>query len=155
MEEVYKEYSKIIYKYLYSLTHDSDVAEDLMQDTFLSAIMAVNKMPRSTKILPWLYTIAKNKFIDYYRKKLKYKHISIEQIEEIAYFESYDNVENDSLYKAINELDENSKNLILLKIKADLTLKQIGELLGYDENWAKVTYHRAKQKLKGVLEDEE
>lgn len=68
MEELYKKYSKLVYNYLYSLTADMDLAEELMQETFYSAIKNINKFNHECKISVWLCQIAKNKYIDELRK---------------------------------------------------------------------------------------
>ena len=65
MEEIYKEYSKIVYTYLLSLTCNSELAEELMQETFYSAIKNINKFRNESSMKTWLCKIAKNKWFDY------------------------------------------------------------------------------------------
>ncbi len=155
MEEIYKEYSIIIYKYIFSFVHDSSIAEDIMQDVFYAAIIHVDKMPKDTGVLPWLYTIAKNKCMDYFRKRKKIINIPLDENFEIAYYENFENnLEYKALYDAIDKLDNTSKQVILLKMQTELTFKEIGNMLGKNESWAKSTYYRAKNKIKEVLENE-
>lgn len=60
MEQVYKENFKIVYKYLFCLTHNEDVAEELTQETFYRAVMHINSFKKECKISAWLCKIAKN-----------------------------------------------------------------------------------------------
>ena len=73
MEEIYKEYSKIIYNYLFSLSNNTDIAEELMQETFYSAVKNINKFKNESSLKTWLSKIAKNKCFDYYKKQKECK----------------------------------------------------------------------------------
>ncbi len=155
MEELYLEYSNIIYKYLLSLTHDVDLAEDLMQETFCSSILTIKNCPKDVDTLQWLYSVAKRRWIDYVRKNSKANNISIDENNlEIIYYENFDkNIDKQKLYKAIASLDEKSSKVFLIKNNSTLTFKEVGELFDKSESWAKVTYFRAKNKIKEVLEN--
>lgn len=71
MKEIYEGYSKTIYKYLLTLTNNVEIAEELLQETFYSAVKNINKFRGDSNIKNWLYKIAKNKYIDYYKKNKK------------------------------------------------------------------------------------
>ncbi len=71
MKEIYEECSKTIYKYLLTLTNNVEIAEELLQETFYSAVKNINKFRGDSNIKNWLYKIAKNKYIDYYKKNKK------------------------------------------------------------------------------------
>ena len=77
MEEIYKEYSKIVYNYLLSFTNNTDTAEELMQETFYSAVKNINKFRKEASVKTWLCKIAKNKWIDYYNKIQKSNIVNI------------------------------------------------------------------------------
>ena len=154
MEEIYKEYSKIVYNYLLSLTCNSEIAEELMQETFYSAVKNINKFRNECSMKTWLCRIAKNKWIDYLKKSNISNEISIDEIEEKfilvnSFEEEFSNKENViDLYKKIHKFDEKTREVIYLRIRADLSFKEIGEIMGETENWARVTFYRAKVKLK-------
>ena len=66
-------------------------------------------------------------------------------------------IANDSkiqLYKRIQKLDEQTKEVVYLRITGELSFKEIGNILNKTENWARVTFYRGKQKLKEVEENE-
>ena len=154
MEEIYKEYSKIVYNYLLSFTCNSELAEELMQETFYSAVKNINKFRNECSMKTWLCRIAKNKWIDYLKKSNISNEISIDEIEEKfilvnSFEEEFSNKDNViDLYKKIHKFDEKTREVIYLRIRADLSFKEIGEIMGETENWARVTFYRAKVKLK-------
>lgn len=160
MEEIYKEYSKIVYNYLLSLTCNSELAEELMQETFYSAVKNINKFRNECSMKTWLCRIAKNKWIDYLKKANISSEVSIDQIEEKfilvnSFEEEFSNKENViDLYKKIHKFDEKTREVIYLRIRADLSFKEIGEIMGETENWARVTFYRAKVKLKEEFDNE-
>lgn len=79
MEDIYQEYSKAVYNYLLSLTKNKHIAEELVQETFYSAVKNINNFKNESSVKTWLYKIAKNKWIDYYKKNKKSKEISINE----------------------------------------------------------------------------
>ena len=157
MDEIYSKYSSIIYKYLLGLTKNKELAEELMQETFYSAILHYDKLKNDNdKILNWLYIIAKNKWKDYLKKKSKIKQIPLNEnlIEEYSYENEVElNDEKKRLYEKINKLNPISKKVILMKINTELTFKEIGEILGKNESWAKTIYYRANNKLREEMKD--
>ena len=174
MEEIYKEYSKIVYNYLLSLSCNSEVAEELMQETFYNAVKNINKFRNESSMKTWLCRIAKNKWIDYLKKTKTVSEVSIDEIEEkFILVNSFEDEFTDKekvidLYKKIHNLDEKTREVIYfnseipldrgeviyLKIRADLGFKEIGEIMGESEAWARVTFYRAKVKLKEEFDNE-
>lgn len=161
MEEIYKEYSKIVYNYLLSLTCNSELAEELMQETFYSAVKNINKFRNESSMKTWLCKIAKNRWIDYFKDTKKLNEIGINEIEEKfvlvnSFEEDFSNKEAViELYKKIHNLDEKTREVIYLRIRADLNFKEIGMIMGKTENWARVTFYRAKIKLKEEFDNEQ
>lgn len=160
MEEIYKEYSKIVYSYLISLTNNPEIAEELMQETFYSAVKNINKYRGEAALKTWLCKIAKNKWLDYLKKIKQTNETGIDEIEEKfllvnSFEEEFSNKEAViDLYKKIHKLDEKTREVIYLRIRADLSFKEIGTIMGQSEQWARVTFYRAKVKLKEEFENE-
>ena len=160
MEEIYIKYSKKVYKYLYTLTQDHELSEELMQDTFYSAIKSINNFREDSSIFSWLCEIAKNKWKNYIRKKSKIKLIEFNDKIESWLFDN--NIEDEFLKKddklrlrhEIEKLDEISKEVVYLRINGDLQFKEIGKILNRSEAWARITFYRSKLKLKEVLNNE-
>lgn len=159
MEEIYKEYSKYIFNYLSSFTN-AEIAEELMQETFYSAMKNIHKFKNNSCLKTWLYKIAKNKLIDYYKKTNKMQEINLDNVNErlmISNSFEEDCIDRDELinvYKKIHKLDEKSKEVVLLRIKCEFNFKEIGDIIGKTEEWARITFYRAKVKLKEDFENE-
>jgi len=161
MEEIYIKYSKKLYKYLYSLTKDHCISEELMQETFYSALKSINTFRGECNILSWLCEIAKNKWIHYNRKNNKVQLVEWddnamehwligENIEEMVLQKN----ELRQLYEKIDKLDKKTKEVVWLRMNSDLQFREIGEILNESEVWARVTFYRAKLKLKEELRNE-
>lgn len=160
MEEIYQEYSKYVFNYLLSFTNNAEIAEELMQETFHSVIKNINKFQNNSSLKTWICKIAKNKLIDYYKKNKKIQEINIDEVSEkfllINSFEE-EYVDRDELinvYKKIHKLDEKSKEVVYLRIKCEFNFKEIGNIMEKSEEWAKITFYRAKIKLKEDFENE-
>lgn len=154
MEEIYVEYSKCVFKYLFSLTNNYEVAEELLQETFYSAIKNINKFRNESSLKNWLYKIAKNKWLDYCKKNKKDRQIDIDSIsEKVCISHSFeddiaDRAELIEIYKKIHVLDEKSKEVVYLRAKCEFSFKEIGIIMEQSEEWARITYFRAKNKLR-------
>ena len=154
MEEIYEKYSAIVYNYLCGLTHNIELSKELTQETFYSAIKGIQNFKNECSINVWLCQIAKNKFKDYLIKSKKLKFMPFDDNVEIPLVE--DNVESlinekdeiIQLYKKIHKLDEKTREVFYLRIKGELSFKQIGEILDKSEEWARITFYRGKIKLK-------
>ncbi len=159
MEEIYKNYSTLIYHYLYGLTHDVELSEELMQETFYSAFKSIHKFKGESKISKWLYEIAKNKWKDYLRKNKKIKSISLNEdglLENLAFEEDFIeriNTKSEliSLYKLVNSLDNDVRELFYLRVNGNLAFKEIAKIMGKSEEWTRVNFYRSKLKLKEEL----
>ena len=160
IENVYRENFNIVYKYLFCLTHSNDIAEELTQETFCIAVKYINSFKGNCKISVWLCQIAKHLwFKEMMRKKKEKSRINIETIENIENVEeiediAFKNNDKSELYKKIEKLDAKTRKVIYLRIKGDLSFKEIGEIMKKNENWARVIFYRGKQKLKEVDENE-
>ncbi len=164
MDELYKKYAKLVYSYTYGLCRNHDIAEELTQETFYKAIKGINKFKQDCKIITWLYRIAKNTWIDFLRREKRKKFISID--DNIYYIERAvlanlleesieDSEENINLYQSINKLDEVTKRVFYLKLTKDISFKEIGEILGRSESWARIIFYRGKIKLREVMRNNE
>lgn len=155
IEQIYKKYYTVVYKYLFCLTHNSDIAEELTQETFYKMIKKIDTFKGNSKLSVWLCEIAKNLWYDELRKK-KYQTVSYDEIEVSNSTAYKQNVENnyinkeefDETTKRIENLDNLSKRVLYLRLNSDMSFKEIGDILGKTETWARVTFYRAKQKIK-------
>lgn len=152
IEEIYKEYFSVVYKYIFCLTNNKYLAEEITQDTFIIALKEINKFRGECKISVWLCQIAKNQWYKELKKLKKNNIISLERLEETISEESLDEMilEQDQkreLLNKIKKLDNITKKVVFLRISGNMSFKEIGDFMGKSENWARVTFHRGKQKL--------
>ena len=149
-EELYKENYKIMYGYLFSLSKNETISEDLTSETFLKAFAKISAFKGDSKISTWLCQIAKNEYLQYLRKQKKSEpieeHTDIEapeRIEEIVQDKSMAII----IHKLLHDLEEPYKEVFILKVFAELNYKDIACVLNKSETWARVTYYRARIKI--------
>ena len=147
IEDICNKYYQKVYKYLISLSHNPNVAEELTQETFCIAIKEINKFKGNCEIITWLCIIAKHL---YYKDSKKNIYENVDEIAKIpsisiedTYIFTQDRLE---LYKEIQKLTENERNVIYLRLLG-LSFKEISEVIGKNETWAKVVFHRGKKEL--------
>ena len=152
--QIYEEYFETVYKYLFCLTHNNDIAEELTQETFYRAVEKINTYKGDCKISVWLCQIAKHLWFDYCKKNKKtiniQENLFNEQSTNVTEESIISNDEKISLYKKMQNLDEKTREVIYLRITGELSFKEIGTILNKTENWARVTFYRGKTKLKEV-----
>ncbi len=154
IEKIYKEYFETVNKYLFCLTKNSDISEELTQETFYKAVKKIGSYRGECKISVWLCQIAKNLWYDECRKDRKIVNLeenlldvqALNTLEEQVIF----NDEKLSLYKKMQNLDEKTREVIYLRITGELSFKEIGIILNKTENWARMTFYKGKNKLKEV-----
>lgn len=151
MGGIYKEHAQMVFRYLMSLCKEEQLAEELTQETFYRAIKSSNRYDGTCKISTWLCQIAKHLWYQELDKRAKKG--TFELNDEIP--STNTNVEEAiclkenkmELMKDIYKLDQTSKEVVLLRITGAFSFKEIGEILNKSENWARVKYYRAKQKI--------
>ena len=150
-DDIFKLYGQDVFKYLLALTKNTDIAEELTQETFYQAIKSINRYDGSCKITTWLFAIAKNVYHNYVRKEIKKNgNVSLDDIT-LTFYDDNSQVQN--IYKEIHNLGEPYNEIILLRVFSDMNFKQIGEVFNKSESWARVTFHRAKLRLKERLDN--
>jgi RNA polymerase sigma-70 factor (ECF subfamily) len=150
IEKIYQQYAQTVYRYLLSLTRDADLAEELTQETFYQAIRSIDRFDGSCKLSTWLCAIAKNVLLTWNRK-----HPVQEELGEAsgltaasAESEVVDQQSRIELIRQMHALTEPGREVMYLRVFGGLSFAEIGEVHGKSENWARVTFYRAKEKLR-------
>lgn len=163
MQKLYLEHNRTIYKYIFYLVQDEQLAEDLMQDTFLKAYKNLHDFRRKSSDLTWLRKIARNIVYDYFRRK---KVISF-----LPFLKKYDlsepdtamnyilhNEERKELFDALSKLKLPHREVLILRKIEELSIEQTATILGWSVDKVKNTQRAAirnlKELWKGVVEDE-
>ena len=149
MEEIYKTHAKTVYGFLLTRTRDSDTAQELTQETFYRAVKQWKGFKGDSAVSTWLCGIARNVWLEYARKQKK--RLDMESAEE-THLAMWDSMQ---VLRALHNLKEPVRETMYLRLTGNLTFKQIGEIMGRSENWARVTFYRGKKSiLKEVKKDE-
>lgn len=151
LEQIYEENASYVYKYLFCLTHDTYLAEELMQETFYEAAKGISKFRGECKISVWLCKIGKRLWFKELNRRKK-QLLPLDEIEEVRSEENLEyqylmRLEKVELFKLLHQLDDITREVMYLRLTGELSFAQIGEILGKTENWARVTFYRGKQKI--------
>jgi RNA polymerase sigma-70 factor (ECF subfamily) len=151
--KIYSEYFDDVYKYVYSLCHNSSVAEEVTQDSFFKALKSIDSYKGECKLRVWLCQIAKNTYFTFCNKQKRLVTCDLVEQEQTCDFENdfINQEESFEIHKALHSLEEPYKEVFSLRIFGELSFLKIGEIFGKTEGWARVTYYRAKIKLKENL----
>ncbi|MBQ7775239.1 MAG: RNA polymerase sigma factor [Lachnospiraceae bacterium] len=153
MKRVCEEYYQTVYGYLVTITGGNyDLAEDLTQETFYRAIKNSGSFRGDCKMSTWLCQIAKYSFYQYLEKKNHRKEVSMEDATEIVAGQQLEkeyisNEKKVEIYRKIQQMESPTKDVLMLRLSGELSFREIGEILGKTENWARVTFYRGKQML--------
>ena len=151
-EEVYRLYFRDVYRYCLALTRDEQVAEEVTQETFFKALKAIDKFDGTCRLYVWLCQIAKNTYFTMRtgrgEEPIPGEPVSPENLEErlLTKESAFE------IHRILHRLEEPYKEVFSLRTFGELPFKQIGALFGKTESWARVTYHRARLKIKEELQ---
>lgn len=161
---LYDEHIKSIYRFIYFKVNSKEEAEDLASETFLKAWNFLSKVDNSNKVhnfKAFLYQIANNLVIDFYRKR-SLLPISLNDGEwedanvPDGQLSGMDKIKKDDdvaeLKKAFKKIPENYSSVVIWYYLEELTIVEIAQILGKSEGTVRVTIHRALKALKKVLE---
>lgn len=155
LDEIYREYANHVYRYLYSLTRNADQAKELTQETFYRAVYSIQTYNGSCKISVWLCQIAKHVWYQELDKRNKHRSQPLHESAPSPDLSPEESVLLQSnkmdLYRAIHQLSEPMREIVHMRLSGEFSFAEIGEILGKSENWARVTFYRAKQKIMEVL----
>lgn len=155
MAEIYKQHAKMVYGFLLAQTKNPELAEELTQETFYQAVKSIGRFEGKSHITTWLCGIAKNVWRNYLRQQkdtIPLEELSTSYLLEVPLLQAWDQLE---VLKCIHHLEEPMREVMYLRLISNLKFKQIGEILGQSENWARVNYYRGKEKVIKEVEENE
>ena len=147
-EEVYRLYFADVYKYILALSRDEAVAEEVTQETFFKALTAIDTFRGDCQLRVWLCQIARNQYLTLCRERKKFTDAEPEPGDSGIEEGFADREDARRRHVLLHGLPEPYKEVFSLRTFGELPFSQIGELFGKTESWARVTYFRARQKLK-------
>ena len=161
IEELYRTYFDIVYRYIRSISQDGSLAEEVTQETFFKALKKADQFRGDCDVRVWLCQIAKNTLYDHLKKQEKQLlgDEKLEKIEsaggELLEEKLAQRSQAMEIHKVLHRLSEPYKEVFSLRTFGELTFREIGMLFGKSENWARVTYYRARVKIREELEHED
>lgn len=154
-DAIYQEYGDFIFKYLLTLTNDFHSAEELTQETFYQAIKSIHRFhdDGKAKFSTWLCSIAKNVWRqELSRDKKKQQLMQSLSNEDTKHYDLEDDYirQEDIMrfFKKARKISEEKREILYLRLLGDLTFKEIANVFDKTENWARVTFYRAKLELR-------
>lgn len=155
-EKIYIRYFHDVFLFLKKLSKSESIAEELTSETFFKAMRSINNFRGETEVRVWLCQIAKNCYFSYLKKQQHMEHM-----DEIDFPDNKDTLEEQLLKQSdamqihllLHNLTEPYKEVFMLRVFGELSFKQIADIFQKTDNWACVTYHRARTKILTQMED--
>lgn len=155
-DKLYNTYYMEIYSYVMTIMKNRHMAEEITQEVFFKAIKSESKFKEESSEFTWLCAIAKHLCMDELRKKSKWQVLSEELPQESTVEQMLEDDEMTlRIHQILHGMEEPYKEVFQLRIFGELTFEKIGKIFGRTENWARVTYHRARLKIQERMEKDE
>ena len=147
---IYKENFTDVYKFVLGLCRDPMLAEEITQETFFKALRKIDSYKGESRLYTWLCSIARNVYIDHTRRREQAADLLLGQISDDSDLEEKlaDREAAYAIHRVLHQLQEPYKEVFWLRTFGELSFGRIGELFEKSESWARVTYYRAKVKIK-------
>jgi len=152
-EQLYNAYYMKVYSFVMTLAKNQYDSEEITQKTFFKAMTANKKHRGDSSEFTWLCAIAKNLFIDEQRANASVAELDEHVVSETNIEKSL--VDEDTafhVHKVLHGLEEPYKEVFQLRVFGEISFLKIGLIFEKTENWARVTYHRARLKIQERME---
>lgn len=158
-EQIYQTYFSDVFLYIRRLSGDEHIAEEITSETFFKAMQSIETFRGECELRVWLCQIAKNCYYSYLKKAKRHTSLEDAQLQNIHIpgnlmedqIAEYDHA--GQIQKLLHSIPDPYKEVFMWRVFADLSFKQIGQIFHRSDNWACVTYHRARNMLISRLED--
>ena len=149
-EKLYAACYMRVFSYVMTLACDRSQAEEITQETFFRAFARRESYRAEADEVTWLCAIAKNLFLDARRRQAKHGEMPADAADPARGVEQQvtDRDSSFRIHMALHALDEPYREVFELRVFGELSFAQIGEIFAKGEGWARVTYHRARLKLR-------
>lgn len=158
-EQVYRAYFGDVHRYALRLTQgDSALADDITSDAFMKAMRSIHTFRGECALGTWLRRIARNCYLDHLRRHRRLAGPeALEQVPDDTDLEERFAIADQALraHQALHSLSEPYREVFSLRVLGGLSFRDIGKLFAKTDNWACVTYHRARKQLLEKLEEED
>ena len=158
-EQIYSTYFESVYRYIWKLSGDEHIAEEITSETFLKAMKSIEDFRGDCDMRVWICQIAKNTYYSYMKKS--HRMVSVDEIEiqsitdSNAFIEEQIGIQEEirQIRKMLHMMSDPYKEVFMWRVFGEMSFKEIGALYGKTDNWACVTYHRARKMIQDRLEE--
>ena len=159
MNGIYRQHAQTVYKFLLSQTRDPDLAEELTQETFYQAVRSIDRFDGRCKVSVWLCQIARHLWYQHLRRTRRETPTADEDLPEVPVPSAEEGLLAQAgqleLLRQVHGLPEAQREVVYLRAVGGLSFREIGDVMGKTETWARVTFYRGKEKLRnGGISDE-
>ncbi len=152
---LYERYKKVLFAYFFNNCHNQEVSEDLVQTTFEKVIKYRKNYTGKGSFKSWMFAIARNAYIDEYKKKINRDSLKSDMTESVDLDKSYDpgsvHEDKELLWKSLQMLSAEKRELLVLTKIKGLKYKEVGEILQLSESNLKTRIYRIMKELKGHI----
>lgn len=158
-DAIYQTYFKSVYQYIRQLSGNEHIAEEITSDTFFKAMKSIDDFRGECDMRVWLCQIAKNTYYSYRKKNERTTSVDEAELQNMiapdTFVEELVGVQEEAkqIRKILHELSDPYKEVFMWRVFGELSFKAIGELYSKTDNWACVTYHRARKMIQRRLEE--
>ena len=158
-EQIYSTYFKSVYLYVMQVSGNEHIAEEITSETFFKAINSIDSFRGDCDMRVWLCQIAKNTYFSYLKKNKKVLSIDESDLQNVADPDAGIDVqigeqeEARLIRKILHDMSDPYKEVFMWRVFGELSFKEIADLYGKTDNWACVTYPRARKMIQSRLEE--
>lgn len=158
-EQIYSTYFESVYRYIWKLSGDEHIAEEITSETFLKAMKSIEDFRGDCDMRVWICQIAKNTYYSYMKKSCRMVSVDETEYQSItdpnAFIEEQIGIQEEILQirKILHTMSDPYKEVFMWRVFGEMSFKEIGALYGKTDNWACVTYHRARKMIQDRLEE--
>ena len=155
-DEICRRCTPVVYRFLLSLSKDASLADELTAETFYQAYLHIDTFRGDCRVETWLCQIAKNALMKELRRRKR--TVPYEETRKLTapndIFELLaDREQAMRIHASLHRLKEPYREVFSLRVLGELSFREIAEVFGRSESWAKVTFYRAKSKLIKDMEE--
>ncbi|SFA98054.1 MULTISPECIES: RNA polymerase sigma factor SigX [unclassified Bacillus (in: firmicutes)] len=162
-DELYHKYHHDVFQFLFYMVKNKEQAEDLVQEVYIRVMKSYDRFEGKSSEKTWLFSIARNVAIDFFRKQKGWKQRLIEKfdltaqhVKDVSLIPEEVAIQRDEIkhiYECLDKCSLDQKSVILLRYVHDMSISETAESLGWTESKVKTTQHRALKVLKKHMEN--
>lgn len=162
-DELYHKYHHDVFQFLFYMVKNKEQAEDLVQEVYIRVMKSYDRFEGKSSEKTWLFSIARNVAIDFFRKQKGWKQrliekfdLTVQHVKDVSPIPEEIAIQRDEIkhiYESLDQCSLDQKSVILLRYVHDMTIAETAESLGWTESKVKTTQHRALKTLKRHMEN--